>query len=75
MTNKTIENAKAKVEMLEKLDNEFKAACEDITAKIKAVAIEKKAALASAKKAEKAIIKEQIKKLDRALKLFEGGNE
>lgn len=75
MSNKTIENARAKVERLEKLETSFTVECDDVLSSLKALTIQKMHAIESAAKSDKSILKAQLKKLKRAIKLFEGGNE
>lgn len=75
MTNKTIENAKAKVERLEALEADFASDCENILSAIRVLAIEKRVAIENASKSDKAVLKAHLKKLQRVIKLFDGGNE
>ena len=74
MTNKAIENAKAKVERLEALETDFVRDCDKVLVFINTLVIEKQAAIETAPKSDKAVLKAHLKKLQRAIKLLDGGN-
>lgn len=75
MKNMTLENAKAKVMRLEALEADFAKVCDNILDVIISLAAQKQSEIETAPKSDKAVLKEQLKKLQRAIKLFDGGKE
>lgn len=72
MTNKTLEAAKAKVEMLEKVEKEYSEVVANASNALESSLAAMREKLATANKSVGAILKVQIKRIERAYNVLKG---
>lgn len=72
MTNKTLEAAKAKVEMLEKVEKEYSDVVANVSNALESSLAAMREKLATANKSVGAILKVQIKRIERAYNVLKG---
>lgn len=75
MINKTLENAKAKVEMLEKVESDYNAVITAASNELSNALTAMREKLASANKSVGAILKVQIKRIERAYNVLMGAGK
>lgn len=72
MTNKTLEAAKAKVEALEKVEQEYSEVVANVSNALVSALVTMREKLATANKSVGAILKVQTKRIERAYKVLTG---
>lgn len=75
MINKTLENAKAKVEMLEKVESDYNAVITAASNELSNALTAMREKLSSANKSVGAILKVQIKRIERAYNVLTGAGK
>ena len=75
MINKTLENAKAKVEMLEKVESDYNGVITAASNELSNALTAMRERLATANKSVGAILKVQIKRIERAYRVLTGAGK